>query len=520
MMLLTDERVTIGRRTENRLALQDGQVSKIHATIHREGQDWYIRDWCSANGTLVNNQPIAEVKLEDGDQVSIGNTSILFHAAGAPAGVGGITIVPQSDLVETIQACLTCEPGDFMPEWDISNEKELRDDYQRLRTAYLFNSYMRREQDEKNLIQNILRFAFELLPADRGAILLREVEGAPLVPAVVLHRDSLVDKENDSQAEIVIPGSILRRAVKERKAVLSGDATVDLRFKDSHSILRENVRSAMCVPLVGRQEVLGAIHLDTREQTGAFSVKDLQLLSTLGGQAATVIEQARLHGRLEKEAITRERLSRFLPRELIQEVVERGIDLTSKGRTGRATVLFCDIRGFSSLAESMDPTQLVRMLNAFFEQMVDVVFRHNGMLDKFIGDALMAVWGAPIQQRYGARQALEAGRDIIEAVKLFNMGGRSHGWPQLQVGVGVNTGEAVIGAVGSSRRMEYTVMGDTVNLAARVCDQAAEGQVLVTAETLKEFEEESGKVPQVNELPPVRVRGRKSPVSMSELLEI
>ncbi|MFC1654724.1 adenylate/guanylate cyclase domain-containing protein, partial [Myxococcota bacterium] len=519
MMVLSGDKLTFGRRSQNDVVIKDERVSKIHASIHREGQDWYIRDWCSANGTLVNGERVAEKKLQDGDVVRLGSTEVVFHSGGVPSGASGISIVPTEGEV---QASLVCEPGSFRPEREVQDERELRADYERLRVAYLFNLYMGRERDERALLKNILNVAFELLPADRGAILYRDTEGAPLTPAVSRHRDrdeGVAPKGTGPEGpEIVIPDSILKKAVEERSAVLSGDAMVDRRFAGADSVVSENIRSAMCVPLLGRDEVLGAIHLDTREQTGAFSVKDLQLFSVLGGQASAMLERARLQKLLEMEAATRDRLSRFLSPEVIAEVSERKLDLAGEGRTGRVTVLFCDVRGFSQLAESMQPQQLVRMLNAFFERMVDVVFSHRGVLDKFIGDALMAVWGAPIRKRNHASAAVQAAREMLQATELFNQSASSQGWPRLEVGVGVNTGEAVIGTVGSSRRMEYTVMGDAVNLASRICDLASGGQVLLTGETVKEIRENGDQPPRVRDLPPVKVRGKKNPVDVFEVI--
>ena len=426
---------------------------------------------------------------------------------------GGITIVSQTEDEDVIQACLEYEPGDFRPVDEIATDEELRTDYERLRVAYRFHRYMASEWDQRALVRNILKLAFDMLPADRGAILLREEEGAPLTPVVIRHRE-------DNDEEIIIPDSILRRAVRERNAVLSADALVDQRFQESVSIVRENVRSAMCVPLVGETEVLGAIHLDTRKQTGAFSVKDLQLLSVLAGQAAAVLERARLNRRLDREAQVRERLGRFLAPEVLREVVDRGLDLNTEGRTGLVSVLFCDIRGFTSLAESMEPTQLVRMLNAFFERMVDVVFGHGGVLDKFIGDALMAVWGAPLYREDDARRAVDAGLDMLKAVEQFNRTTSANRWPELEVGIGVNTGEAVLGTVGSPKRMEYTVMGDAVNLAARVCDLASGNQMLITAATLNGTAKSGAKPPRVKRLPSVQVRGRKKGVQVYEVAGI
>lgn len=503
--------LTIGRLADCDLVIRDREISKLHASLHRHASAWTIRDAGSANGTLVNGQAVFERRLRDGDRVQVGGTELRFFESDPPPGSGGITIVPQPAGQETVQACLKCEPGDFKPVEQIQDPDELRADYTRLRQAYQFHRYMASERDPQALLRNILQLAFEMLPADRGAILLREEEGAPLIPAVSRNRAGDPD-------EVVIPDSILRRAVKERSAVLSADALVDLRFQASDSVISSSVRSAMCVPLVGEREVLGAVHLDTREQTGAFSVKDLQLLSVLAGQAAGLLERARLNQRLDREAQARERLTRFLSPQVLREVVERGLDLDTEGRTGRVSVLFCDIRGFTALAESRSPTQLVGMLNAFFERMVDVVFQHGGVLDKFIGDALMAVWGAPIEQPNDARRTVEAGLAMLAALDGFNQLGQARSWPALQVGIGINTGEALIGTVGSSRRMEYTVMGDAVNLAARVCDLARGGQLLITAGTLQGAADGGSKPPRVKRLPPAQVRGRKKAVQVFEVL--
>jgi adenylate cyclase len=511
LTMLSGNRLVIGRRSGNDLVFKDAKVSKLHASLHSEGNRWYIRDICSNNGTFVNSRRIAETRLKDGDSIMLGQTEIEFHTKGVPSGVGGITIVPVPEHEENVLACLKLVQSDFNPESEIEDDKTLRADYERLRIVHLFNSYMGEERDEEALVKNILSFAFELLPADRGAILLKEGEDRPLTPAVTYHRDSF-------SGEINIPDSILRRAVQNREAILSGDAMQDLRFQDSVSVVREKVRSAMCVPLIGQDELLGVVHLDTKERLGAFSFKDLQLLSTIAGRAANVIMRHRLQVQLEQEKETQRRLARFLSPEVLKEVVDRRIDLSKQAQTGRVTVLFCDIRGFSAIAESMEATQLVRMLNAFFERMVDVVFRHEGVLDKFIGDALMAVWGVPFSKPDNASRAVTAAKEMLDAVRRFNQSSRQQGWPELEIGIGVNTGEAVIGTVGSSIRMEYTVMGDAVNLASRICSMAQGGQVLISEDTYNEAECDLDETQRFKNLPPVKVRGRKSYVNICKLI--
>lgn len=423
-----------------------------------------------------------------------------------------ISIVPEAELPLAVQATLEMEPGGFRPESHIEDPRELRADYERLRAAYLFHRYAGGEDHPPALLENLLRLAFELLPADRGAVLLREEAGAPLIPAAARER-------GPGRVSLAIPERILRAAVEGRRAVLSTDATADARFQGSESILRANVRSAMCVPLVGFREVLGVIHLDTREQTGAFTAKDLSLLSVLASQAALALDRLWLRRQVEQEARLRERLSRFFPPPVLSEVIERGLDLAREGRTVPVSVLFCDIRGFTALAERLPPRELLRLLNAHFERLVAVVFRHAGVLDKFIGDALMAVWGAPIRRSDDARRALSAGLEMLVAVREFNRA-RPPEWPELQVGIGINSGEAVVGTVGSALRMEYTVMGDAVNLAERLCAMAAPGQILLSKQTLLQCAAPGRAAPRVRSLSELPVRGRSDPVEVFECLDL
>jgi len=269
----------------------------------------------------------------------------------------------------------------------------------------------------------------------------------------------------------------------------------------------------MCVPLIGRSEVLGALYLDTSRQHGAFNAEDLALLSTIAGQAAVLLEQSRLEKKLREEAGRREQLSRFLSRELVSEVMRQGLSLSGEARVGEVAVIFCDIRGFCALSERLSPPDLLSLLNRFFHGMANVIFREQGMLDKFIGDAVMAVWGAPIRRPGDPRRALQAGVQMLQAVADINRENRDRGQPEFQVGIGMHYGPAVIGAIGSALRMEYTVMGDTVNLAARICQLAQPGQFLLSAQAVAAASE-GGPPPRVERQPAARVKGRSQPVHL------
>lgn len=508
-LALNGQRVSIGRRSTCNLFLDDSQVSRLHASLQRKNDSWLLVDEQSANGTRLNGRPVQRQLLRPGDVIQVGGTRIVLREAENDSGAVDITVIPAPDSNPPALACLSCEPGDFRPEAEIAREEELRADYRRLHTAYLFHSYLGRETNERKLLENILHFAFRLLPAERGAILLREGEGEPLVPALAMNRDG-------KPSRMIIPDSVLRLAVSGRRAVLSEDALLDSRFARAPSIVGAGVRSVMCVPLLGRQEAIGALHLDTRTTRAAFGKRDLQMLSAIAAQASSVLEQSRLHRRLQRETRQRQYLSRFLPHQVVREVVNRELELDDTGRSCHVAVLFCDIRGFCSLAESLPAVELVQLLNTFFERMVEVVFEHGGMLDKFIGDALMAVWGTPLQKPDDAWLAISAGRQMLRELKQVNQDISRAGWPPLSAGIGLHSGDAVVGTVGSRRRMEYTVMGATVNLASRICQLAGGGQLLVSAQAVGEATQSGRQLP-ARRLPTTRVRGMRRPVHLYQV---
>jgi adenylate cyclase len=269
--------------------------------------------------------------------------------------------------------------------------------------------------------------------------------------------------------------------------VLSSDAFLDPRFSGSQSIIAQGIRAAMCVPLVAHDKVLGLLHLDSRERVGAFTEKDLQVLKAIAGQTAIAIENARLVRQIEEEAKTRGQLNRFLPPHVVDEMVQGGGRPIQKGgRETVASVVFCDIRGFTGLSESAGgPQEVVELLNEYFEVLVEIVFNRHGVLDKFIGDALMATWGTlegddPELSTYNAVAAAVEFRD---AIRDLNQERSARGDDPIEMGVGVNTGRLVAGYMGSKRRLEYTVIGDTVNTASRLCGLASGDQVLISEGT-------------------------------------
>ncbi len=187
--------------------------------------------------------------------------------------------------------------------------------------------------------------------------------------------------------------------------------------------------------------------------------------------------------RAREEAIAM--FSRFVNPHVVRQLMERG-GLEGAGKTREVTLLFSDIRGFTTLSETRPPEEVVAILNRYFTRQVEVIFRHGGSLDKFIGDAIMAFWGAPLDDPDHARNAVACALDMADELLAFKdeLGAAGAGF---DVGIGLHSGPAVVGLIGSERRREYTSIGDTVNLASRIegLTKEAGRRILVSRDTME-----------------------------------
>ena len=205
-----------------------------------------------------------------------------------------------------------------------------------------------------------------------------------------------------------------------------------------------------------------------------------QLEGAIDGMAASLQES---EAEIAHETKLRGDLSRFMNKDLVEAIVRGDHDLALGGRRTSITVLFADVVAFTPLSESRPPEQVVAMLNELFSVLTEVVFRHGGTVDKFIGDCIMAVWGAPVAQADHADRALAAAEDMMHFLEVASAEWRKKYDVEVRLGIGVNSGEAIVGNIGSDKRMEYTVIGDVVNVAARLEGLAAPNQVLVAEGT-------------------------------------
>ncbi len=491
---------TLGRHPNNTIQVLDRIVSKEHAEIVCIPDGRYeLRDLGSLNGTFMEGERVDRRILLDGDEITFGSTRMTFtEQRETDRALDRVTIAP-SMMESHIRQRLTPDVDSaFWPEKDIHDEKLLRRDYERLRIAQELGRAIGNELDLDTLLQKILDKAFELLPADRGVILLMDEAGKP-VPRVVKH------KHSKDPEEIVLSNSIINEVIQGKQAVLSSDASIDARFSGAHSIIMQGIRSTMCVPLLHGDEILGIMNLDSQIATNAFGEKDLRVFTGIATQAAIAIQNARLAHKIEFEARTRAQFERFFSPEMVKEMVEGRLQLDGVGETRETTILFADIRGFTAMTENVDAHEIVALLNDYFEMMVEVLFKHGGTLDKYVGDEVMALFGVPIANPDSPIAAVTCAVEMQRALSEFNRTREAEGQAPVYAGIGINTGEVVYGAIGSSRALQYTVIGDAVNTAARLCSLAKPGEIICSEPTHAHVRE----LVTAEELPAVRVKGKQ-----------
>jgi len=489
---------SIGRHPDNTIQILDRIISKEHAQIQRTPDSRFLlRDLRSLNGTFMRGDRVSERYLEDGDEVTMGSTRLLFVDKGTEdEALHRVTIAP--GLTEShIRQRIAASSSDFLNEKSITDEAVLRRDYERLRIGHELAKSVGSELDLNALLPKILEKAFELVGADRGAILLKDDNGE----MTAQHVKTRTGKEDSN---IVLSKTVMSEVVNNKAAVLSSDAMMDSRFSGAHSIIMQGIRSTMTVPLLHADEILGVMHLDSQIASNAFTEKDLQICTGMAAQAAIAIQNARLALRIEKEAQTRAQISRLVSPGVVEQVVKGELSIEKGGRTHEITMLYSDIRGFTAMSDGRPPKEVVTTLNEYFEVMVEILFKHKGTLDKFVGDEIIGLFGAPIQIDDGPYRAVACALEMLHGLDEFNRTRASENQPPIHIGLGINTGTVITGYIGSTRALQYTAIGDAMNVASRLVNLAKPGEIIISQQT---FDLVSDRVA-AEALPPVKVKGK------------
>ncbi|HEX8565668.1 MAG TPA: adenylate/guanylate cyclase domain-containing protein, partial [Pyrinomonadaceae bacterium] len=484
---------SIGRAPDNQIVLHDPRASRRHAQIRwTETAGFIVIDGYEVNGetrrsvnkVFVNGQPQLEKTLVSGDQILVGGSRLVFVY---PNGGSGELLFEDKPLGNT-QFLMSAE--DVMqsvsrpriPQFSNAPKgeiEELRRKAQILGLLYEMSKTLGSVFDLKTLFAKATEIVFEVTPADRAVAMLANEKGE-LKPIASKTRDESLRVLTD---RLPVSRTVTRKAMTDKMAILSQDARQDAQFSGSESIVSQGVRSTICAPLVAESGVHGVIYADRLDPFAAFSEDDLALISAIAAQTAVAVETARAHERLAREEVARANYGRFLPPFVVQKLLENPESFTLGGTNQLITVLFADIRGFSRIAERERPEKIVRLLNRFFSEMTEIVFAHGGTLDKYIGDEIMSLFGAPTVTPDDASNAVSAAIEMQKRLIELNAELKTDGFEQIGVGIGLHTGEAIVGYVGSERRSEYTAIGDTVNLASRLQANALAGQILLSGVT-------------------------------------
>jgi len=363
----------------------------------------------------------------------------------------------------------------------------------------------------EEVLQQVMDIVFEHIPADRGFLMLSE-DGGALTPMVVKHRNS----NSASEGKISISKTIADRVTKDRVSILTSDAMVDPRFGAGDSIRFHGIRSAMCAPLWNQAHVIGIIHVDSPMLANCFTLNDLDLLTALANYAAVAVERARLNQKIVAEEKKRERLGRFLSPQVTARIIatseSQGMAL-GVPEVKDVSVLFSDIVGFTTMSEKMSPAAVSLLLNDYFSRMTDIIFKYEGTLDKYIGDAIMAVFGAPLDMPDHCVRAIKAALEMRDQLEAFNSEHKDG--PTIRIRIGINSGKAMAGELGGINKKEYTVLGDTVNTASRLESSVAKPMQVVVGEntynaTKAHFDFKS--------LGPATLKGKERTVEVYEVL--
>lgn len=214
--------------------------------------------------------------------------------------------------------------------------------------------------------------------------------------------------------------------------------------------------------------------------------------------------------------------SKYVSKDVLEEILNDPSKVKLGGEEREVTVFFSDVRGFTTLSEGMTPSQLTNFLNRYLSRMTDIILEKRGVVDKYIGDAIMAFWGAPVDNKRHAFCAITSSLLMIDALEDFNNENTTRGDPKIDIGIGLNTGKVTVGNMGSGARFDYTVMGDTVNLASRLEGQTKNyGVKIIISETVKK-ELSSEDIKQggifLREIDKIKVKGKNEPVVIFEVV--
>lgn len=537
---ISKDKTIIGRSEDCNLTLfSDKTVSRRHAQIEKTKKGYVLTDLGSYNHTKVNDKVVHKpVLLKHNDKIGIGRTNLVFltKKAQKASGIDSLILTTDADsekedkeVLRTTLGSSSSESGELLvsmedaklpregviaapPEKAEEDSKILERSNKVLRLLYDISSQLTSITDFRELLKRIMENIFKVIDADYGFLILTGHEKEnELTPVVVKHKD---DQDRDKET-LKVSRTIIDKVIHDKQAILTSDAMADSRFDGSKSVFLQKIRSAMYAPLWRKDTIIGVIGLNSVRFGNQFTQDDLKLLEAIGSQSAMILEQARLNEQIREEEMMRSRLERFLSPQVAEMVLgsQEAMDTVMEPTELTATIVFTDIIAFTQLAEQIPAQETNMILNQYFSMVTDIIFGHDGSLDKYIGDGLMAVFGAPIEKKDDAERAILAAKEMRKqlAAMMAETGGKRK---RFDIRIGINTGRVVAGNIGSPKRMDYTVIGDPVNIASRLESIAKANQILIGEETYKAVKDKF----EIRKIGPTKVRGRSAEIMVYEVI--
>lgn len=457
--------IVVGRPTANQrpdLDLSpDTGVSRRHARIECADGSCWIEDLGSAGGTWINgNRVTGRRLLQPADTVYMGRTSLQIEPSPQDETSAGA-------LVSSLSASESS--GTLLLPLRGVGDAAARLARQRLDSFSALSRALATQLEDEALAHTAVAYLQRAIPsAERGGLLLHT-------------NGNLLLKAHLPQGAPTVSLSLAREAIARREAFLwqaNADNAVETH---TTSLRRHNTGTALYAPLVYDREALGVIYLDSSLPGPRLTEEDLRFLTALAGPIAVALKNQILQQELRRgEAIMANLRSQFSPRIASRLFQQQRRPRLGGERVEPVTILQSDVRGFTALAATMDPDDVVQLLNEIFGAFIPIIFKYDGSVDKYVGDAVLAVFGSPEPDEHQWEKAVQAGLAMQAAMQAMRERVRSLGLPPFEVGIGIHTGSVVHGFIGAEERMEYTVIGDAVNRASRYCDGAAGGEVLIS----------------------------------------
>jgi adenylate cyclase len=444
MMAVDRPLITIGRNHEssgvcNDINLPGRIVSRRHARIVLDSNVYFVEDLRSENHVFVNDRQVSRAPLAHGDRISIGPHTIIFQTQEVK------TVDPNSFQVG---------PPDPESTMDLN-----------YLILHNLSALLVKVTSVAEFLEAAMNLIMESIRATSGVLVTVDPDGTP--------KESVKRGRDAEWSE-----RMMKEAIRARRSMMVGQD-----FSPTDTMHSRGVRSALCAPLIHEGNVLGAVYLED-PMPGRFGEDKLILLTVIANQIAAGIEKAALNERLYKEILTRKSLERFLSPRVAERVAA---DCAAKGKLALTTdrlnvsILFADIKGFTLLSERLDAGEVAELLTKYFTLMTEVIFKWEGTLDKYLGDGLLAIFGAPFPSSDHGARAVACGLEMLEAQQRFV--DELPPGKRFAVRIGINTGEVVAGYLGSPQRMEYTVLGENVVIAFRLQSMAEPGTLYLGRST-------------------------------------